>query len=271
MAWDRRIIQLLGGESWVTRGLQRIHGSVLRAVYASRAMPRKVNGVPVLVASEHRWYFAPQYDASVAGYLRTRVRPGSVCLSVGANLGMYPLQFAHWSAPSGIVYAFEPNPDTAAALRRHIAMNRLADRVEVVERAISDRPGTATFHSAGLDGMSRLGEPNPGLAGRTRSIEVLVDTLDQFCKDRGLRPAALMMDIEGFEIAALVGARDLFTAGPPPVTVVEIHPSAWDVAGTSRADLERLLAEYRLRAVALSGQLDPLAKYGHVALEATCS
>ena len=149
-------------------------------------------------------------------------------------------------------------------------MNRLAGRVEVVERAVSDRPGTATFHLAAVDGMSRLGEPNPGLAGRTRHIEVAVDTLDQFCKERGVRPAALMMDIEGFEIAALVGARDLFTAGPPPVTVVEIHPNAWDVAGTSRADLERLLAEYRLRAVALSGQLDPLGEYGHMALEANC-
>jgi len=233
-------------------------------------MPRRVNGVTVRVAPEHRWYFAPQYDASVAEYLRTRVGPGSVCLSVGANLGMYPLQFAHWSAPSGVVYAFEPNPDTAAVLRRHVAMNQLVGRVEVVERAVSDRLGTATFHSAGLDGMSRLGEPNPGLAGRTRSVDVVVDTLDQFCKDRGVRPAALMMDIEGFEIAALIGARDLFTASPPPVTVVEIHPNAWDVAGTSRADLERLLAEYRLRAVALSGQLDPLAGYGHVALEATC-
>ena len=185
MAWDRRIIHLLGEESLVTRRLQRIRGSVLRAVYGSRGMPRRVNGVPVRVAPEHRWYFAPQYDASVAEYLRTRVGPGSVCFSVGANLGMYPLQFAHWSAPSGVVYAFEPNPDTAAALRRHIAMNRLAGRVEVVERAVSDRLGTATFHLAGLDGMSRLGEPNPGLAGRTRSVEVVVDTLDQFCKDRG--------------------------------------------------------------------------------------
>jgi hypothetical protein len=75
-----------------------------------------------------------------------------------------------------------------------------------------------------------------------------------------------MMDVEGFEIAALAGARDLFTADPPPVAVVELHPSAWPAAGTTRADLERLLAEYRLRAVPLSGQTDPLGEYGHVAL-----
>jgi hypothetical protein len=118
----------------------------LGAMYARRGMPGEVNGVPVRFAPEHRWYFTPRYDSSVADYFRPRVRPGSVCLSVGLNLGVYPLQFAHWSGPGGVVYAFEPSPDTAAVLRRQIAMNRLAGRVEVVERAISDRPGTATFH-----------------------------------------------------------------------------------------------------------------------------
>jgi FkbM family methyltransferase len=255
----------------MTRVLQRLRGSVLRAMYADRGMPRMVNGVAVRVAPEHRWYFTSQYDTSVAEYLRPRVRPGSVCMSVGANLGMYPLQFAHWSAPTGMVYAFEPNPDTAATLRRHIGMNRLTGRVEVIERAVSDRTGQATFHLAGLDGMSRLGEPNPELRGRTRSIEVVVDTLDRFCTERGLRPAALMMDIEGFEIAALAGARDLLTHGPPPITVVEFHPNAWNVAGTCRDDLERILGECQLRAVPLTGQSDPLAEYGHVALEATRS
>src|SRR5829696_4965444 len=118
-------------------------------------------------------------------------------------------------------------------------MNHLTDRVEVVELAVSNVAGTATFHLAGVDGMSRLGEPNPELAGRTRAVEVVVDTLDQFCRARGVSPSALMMDVEAFEVAALAGARDLFTAGPPPVAVVELHPNAWGVAGTSRADLER--------------------------------
>jgi FkbM family methyltransferase len=262
-------IDITHRESWVIRQLRRAREAILLSVYTRRGLPRTVNGVPIRVAPEHRWQFAPQYDAPVAEYLRQRVEPGSVSLSVGANLGVYPLQFAHWSAPDGVVYAFEPNPDTAAALRRHVAMNQLAYRVTVVERAISDRPGTATFHMAGVDGMSRLREPNPNLAGQTRSIEVVVDTLDLFCQARGLGPATLMMDIEGFEIAALVGAKSLFSATPPMVAVVEFHPNAWDVAGTSRADLEQLLADYQLRVIPLSGQKDPLAEYEHVALETT--
>lgn len=252
---------------WAARRLRMVRETLVRRVCARRGLRRTVNGISVQVAPEHRWYFAAQYDAPVAKYLRPRVCPGSVCLNIGANLGVYSLQFAHWSGPNGVVYAFEPNPEAAVALRRHAAMNQFADRIEVVECAVSDHRGTATLHLTGVEGMSRLGEPNPRLAGRTRAMEVTVDTLDGFCRIRRIRPTAMMMDIEGFEVAALIGARDLFTASPPPVAVIELHPDSWGIAGTTRGDLERLLAEYRLRVVPLSGQVDPLSEYGHVALE----
>jgi hypothetical protein len=50
--------------------------------------------------------------------------------------------------------------------------------------------------------------------------------------------------------------------------VVEMHPDSWEVAGTTRADAESLLGELGLRAEPLSGQVDPLATYGHVWLRA---
>lgn len=250
------------GGGWLGRAVREFG---VRAVYGHRGVPRVVNGLPLRALPKYRWYFTPEYDLSVARYFQDRVRPGGVCVSVGANLGLYPLQFAHWAAPGGRVYAFEPNPQTAAALRRHLALNRVADRVEVIERAVADAPGEAVFHMAGVDGMSRLGEPNPTLAGQTAPVRVAVDTLDRFAAGVGARVSALMMDIEGFEIAALRGAQAVFAGRP--VAVVELHPDAWAVAGTGRADLERWLADTGLRIVPLSGQVDPLAEYGHVALE----
>lgn len=269
MGWARRLAEWGGPDSWVVRRLRPAREWALDLAYGRAGLPRTVNGVPVRVLPRHRWYFVPEYDAPVAEYLRPRVRPGAVCVSVGANLGVYPLQFAHWSGPAGRVYAFEPNPQAAAALRRHVAMNGLAGRARVVERAVADRPGTAVLHAAGTNGMSRLGEPNAELAGRTRPLRVEVDTLDRFAAGEGVRPDVVMIDVEGFEWAVLAGARGLLAAARPPVVVVEMHPAAWPVAGADRPAGERLLAEYRLRVVPLSGQRDPLGEYGHVALEPT--
>jgi FkbM family methyltransferase len=188
-------------------------------------------------------------------------------MSIGANLGVYPLQFATWSAPDGIIFAFEPNPETASVLRMQIHLNHLTNRVHVIEQAVADCLGEATFHRCGVSGMSRLGEENPALKGQASSVTVPVVSVDHFCESRGVRPTVMMIDIEGFEALALSGARALFTSEKPPVTVVEMHPDAWAVAGTDRAAMERLLEEYRLRPVALSGQTDPFGEHGHVALE----
>ncbi|CAN5887382.1 hypothetical protein BH18ACI5_BH18ACI5_16260 [soil metagenome] len=46
---------------------------------------------------------------SVAGVdspLVRAARPGSTCFDVGANVGVYALQFAHWTGAAGRVVAF---------------------------------------------------------------------------------------------------------------------------------------------------------------------
>jgi len=267
MSRSRQIAEFFGPGSWPVRIVRPIREWALEIAYGQAGLLREVNGISLRVLPKHRSYFAADYDAPVAAYFRGRVRPGDVCASIGANLGMYPLQFAHWSSPGGMVYAFEPNPVTVVGLGRHIAMNKLNARVEIINSAVADRPGKAPFHYAGTDGMSRLGMPNPVLNIPTSAVDVDVVTLDGFFRDRGIRPSALMMDIEGFEVSALAGARELFMGGRPPIAVIEMHPAAWSVAGSTRADLERLLAEYRLRPIPLSGQTDVLGDYGHVALE----
>jgi len=230
-------------------------------------MPRLVNGVPMRVLPQFRWYFAETYDQPVAQLLRSACQPGATCLSVGANLGVYPLQFAAWTAPAGRVFAFEPNPVTAAFLKRHVEMNGLVDRVEVLETAISDRCGKATLFAAGTDGMSRLGAPNPLLKDAVKEIVVETETLDEFCRRRGLRPDVLMLDVEGFEERALAGARSLLLQEPLPTVVVEMHPNAWPNAGGDASSMGRLLKDFDLNVRPISGQRDPLAEYGHVLLE----
>lgn len=231
-------------------------------------MLRTVNGIPLRVLPGHRAYFHPAYDATVARLFRERLQPGQVCISVGSNRGVYPLQFANWTAPTGVVYAFEPNPVTTRILLQHVELNKLQERIRVIPCALGDHIGTDTFHAAGSDGMSRLGEPNPLIASETTAISVDVNTLDNFCETNAILPAALMIDVEGFEAAVLAGARHLFESQRGRLTtVVEMHSDAWTLAGTDRAGFEQLLRELRVRPVSLSGQVDPMADYGHVYLE----
>jgi len=171
---------------------------------------------------------AHNYDTSVARFLSERIQPGAVCFDIGANVGVYVLQFAHWSGSSGRVVAFEPNPAALEVLSRHVRMNQIDDMVTIERAAVGAAPGTATLYRSGADGMSRLGEANKLLRGLAEPLDVPVTTVDAFCARTGLTPDWLLMDIEGFEFAALFGAkRTLERLRKKIGLVVEMHPDVW--------------------------------------------
>jgi len=108
----------MGRESWLIRRLRPAYESTLQLMSVGRGVPWEINGVPFRIDPHYRNRMGQDYDASVAQFLSERVKPGAICFDVGANVGVYVLQFAHWSGSSGRVIAFEPNPAAAEILSR---------------------------------------------------------------------------------------------------------------------------------------------------------
>lgn len=251
------------------RRLRPAYESLLDRISNGHGIPWLINGVTYRIDPHHRHRLGHDYDAQVAEFLRARVKPGAVSIDVGANVGVYVLQFAHWSGPEGRVIAFEPNPGARPVLEKHIQINGLNAQAMVVPAAVGEAAGEAVLYAADADGMSRLGAPNTLIAGRVTQITVPIVTLDGFCIDNRIEPDWLFIDIEGFEIAALAGARQVIKhRGPDLGIVVEMHPDVWTSANTTRERAEALLDELGRRAVPLTGQRNPLDDYGLVYLEA---
>lgn len=264
----RKTAEMLGRDSWLIRRMRPTYESLLAWSSLGAGISWPINGVPFRINPRHRHRLGQDYDAPVAAFLRERVRPGAVCFDVGANVGVYVLQLAHWSRPDGRIVAFEPNPGACAILRQHVALNGLNERVEIVPAAVGAAGGQATLFATGADGMSRLAEPNQALATLAQPMNVSVVTLDSFSKSRGLVPDWLVLDIEGFEIAALIGARELVLSSKGKLgIIVEMHPNVWSSANTTRALAEGTLSELGMHAVPLNGQADPLGEHGPVFLE----
>jgi FkbM family methyltransferase len=264
----RRTSGFVGRESWLIRRMRPAYESLLDWSGGGAGVPWTINGATYRIDPHYRHRLGQNYDAPVASFLRERVRPGALCLDVGANVGVYALQFARWSAPTGRVVAFEPNPGARSILRKHIQMNNLTERVKIAPVAVGASSGEAILYAAGADGMSRLGAPNQAIAESVRRITVPVVTLDEYCEAEGLNsPDWLFIDIEGFEVAALSGARQLIRRrGKDLGIIVEMHPNVWESADTTRECAEALLLELGLRATPLTGQADPLSDHGLVYL-----
>lgn len=261
-----RMADWVGRDSRLVAACRPWYERALNLIARDGGIPWRINGVTYRVSPTYRDRMPARYDPHLAEWLRARVRPNQTMFDIGANAGIYVLQFAHWSALGGKVVAVEPNPAARAVLEEHVRLNGLEDRVEVIAAAVSARAGSATLFAAGTDGMSRLGAPNPILPFPATPVPVPVVTIDDLCGSRV--PDWLFIDTEGFEFQALAGAARLIATRRADLTiVVEMHPDAWAVAGTTRERAEALLRDLRLRAVPLSGQDDPLGAYGHTWLQ----
>jgi FkbM family methyltransferase len=260
----------LGRDSLATRMARPFYESMLDIATGGRGYLRRVNGrEEFYIAARNRPHFPDVYEPPVCEYLRDRVRPGDICLNIGANVGIYTLLLTKWSAPSGRVYSFEPNPKVRAILLDNIRRNGFSDRVSVSEHAVGGERGEATFFADGITGLGRLGQSHPASGAAATSFTVPVATIDEFCKQNRLTPRWIVMDIEGFEIPALEGASETIRAGRETGLnlVVEMHPPLWSTPQLSRSRMDAVLAKYSMRPVPLTGQSQPLNENGMCLLE----
>lgn len=264
-----RAAQRFGHENPIIRTLRPIYEGLLDLATGGRGFQRTVNGSEAFyIDPRHRGLFPETYEPLTYEFLRRSVKPGSLCLDIGAHVGIYALSLARWAGPNGKVFAFEPSPETRAVLESNIHRNRFDDRIGVIPKGVSDRQSDATFFAADLAGFSRLGEPNPERLESHKSFNVSLTTIDAFCAERNIRPNWILIDIEGYEVAALKGARQTVASGRGKLgIVVEMHPFLWNSAGTSKEEFSSLLADYTLKARALSGQQDLWAENGQIALD----
>lgn len=202
----------------------------------------------------------PVVEPEVVG-LAPLVRPGDVCLDVGAKHGLYTAVLAAAAGPAGHVVAFEPLPGPRRVLTTARAITG-ASTVRVVAAAVSDVEGTDT-----LALPIRRGLPVPGRAYLTRGalgpgsnaefrhhhpVRTDVVTLDAWVARAGLaRVDVIKVDVEGAEPAVLAGARATLERWHPTL-LLELearHLARYAPDGdAAAADLLARLAELGYRA-----------------------
>ncbi len=249
------------------RSLSSAYGSLLYGLSGGRGLNAQINGDIYRIDPRFRWRLWPEYEAGLAAVLRARVEPGFCCMDVGANIGIYALQMARWSAPAGRVIAFEPNPKTFDVLARHVRMNGLGGRVTLVPMAAGRETGQARlFDLEAGSGLSRLGGANPATEGPVDATDVQLTTIDAYCGRFSVRPDLILIDVEGFEFDVLAGAADTIRRARPQV-FVELHPHMYPDGEASRAVGARLIADLGLRPVPVGDARQDPWSVGCVSLE----
>lgn len=154
-------------------------------------------------------------------------------VDVGANIGTTTLAAVGRHGFREAI-AIEPEPQNASILRAAAALNRLEQRIRVIEAAASSRPGSASLRvDLTQSGMHEI------ISGQTDAghhIQVPTITLDGLVEAGVFDPdtvGLLWMDVQYHEGPVLQGASEILQRGIPIVAEysgLRESPGFWDAA-----------------------------------------
>jgi FkbM family methyltransferase len=202
--------------------------------------------IPSLINARHRINLTPdrhEFHAKRPRWEIERVdsceelmKPGMCVYDLGAECGDFTALYGMWVGESGTVVPVEPSPPVWPQLRAHWEANDLpplkgyfpgfASFADSLEPELKDDTYASTF--PGEDGWPKcsIGPILPDfgfrhLAQQLHHTPAL--SLDTMAKSLNLVPDAIVMDIEGAELMALMGAHRLLLE-VKPIMWVSVHP-----------------------------------------------
>ena len=150
------------------------------------------------------------------------VRPGAVCVDVGANAGYHTLAMAGAVGASGHVYAFEPNEITFSKLKENLELNSsLRARVTCEKLGLSSESGELKVFQAGEEAGNAYvsAEYNERFwnGGTPDDYSICkVVRLDSYINS-DKKVSFIKADVEGMELEVLMGADALLKRDKPVI------------------------------------------------------
>lgn len=169
------------------------------------------------------------------GVWRQHLQPGDLFLDIGANIGIYTLFALDLGAE---VIACEPDLHNAERLQENLTLNGYT--AEVVQKALSDRPGVLRF-TQGLDSYNHL-VLKDAVPDAAATVEVEATTVDELLGDRVA--SGVKLDVEGAERLVLAGAARALRERRIRLLQLEwSDPVAHRTLGEGRGPVSTLLAD----------------------------
>ena len=152
-----------------------------------------------------------------ARLLAQYVKPGSLIVDVGENLGFLTALCSRLATPTGLVHSFEPSPDTFRKLQEVIAENHL-DNVRAHNLGCGENEEKLQLFCMPSSGHSSLRRPQR--SDDIRAIqEVSIVRLDEYLASKINRLNFLKIDTEGHEDAVIAGAENLIAQYRPTIYI----------------------------------------------------
>jgi FkbM family methyltransferase len=188
--------------------------------------------------SQREIYWSGTTEPGTTAAMRRVFQPGTDVVDVGANAGFYSLLCHDLGARR--VLAFEPNPFTFRLLERSAA----GTQIEPVRAACGDHEGSIALWVSPDPAKQAFSTTSADVQqtddiAAWSSVDVPLQTVDQACLERDLRPVLVKVDAEGAESDVFRGMSRLLAERVPEYLFCEV------AAGWERPDPSPWISELR--------------------------
>ncbi len=168
------------------------------------------------------------YDPFETELVKKEIKNGDIVLDIGANIGYYTLIYAKLVGENGKVFAFEPDPDNFAILKKNVETNGYKN-VILNQKAVSDVGGKLRLYLKHSSAAHSIFDPHDS----NKFIEIDSIRLDDYFKNYEENINFIKMDVEGAEGKVIQGMRSILGKNKDIKVVMEFWP-----LGINRSGIE---------------------------------
>ena len=184
--------------------------------------------------------FKANADRAERQLLQKILFPGAVVVDAGANIGIYSEFLSRCVGPNGVVHSFEPCPDNFMRLR---CATRKLPNVHLCPAAVGQHSGETVLYVSdklNVDHRAYVTEENA-----RRALQVEMVALDDYFKP-DQRIDLLKLDIQGYELHALQGARRIVNKNREIKLLLEFWPYGLKQAGTNWGEMIEMIEGFAM-------------------------
>jgi FkbM family methyltransferase len=143
------------------------------------------------------------YELALSRRIAQCAKDASLLVDVGANMGYFSLLWTGINQ-KGTAIAFEPQPRNLKNLENNINRNKLADRIQVIPKAVGDRVGFTQFDVGPVE-QTGWG----GISTSTSDTNITVPIVRLDLELANSKIDVLKIDVEGADTWVLFGCEEL--------------------------------------------------------------
>ena len=160
------------------------------------------------------------HDFEDMSFLLHFLRPEDLFIDVGANIGSYTILASGVTGASSI--SIEPVLQTFEILQKNIIINNLLEKVTPLNIGVGSKKGVLSFTEK-FDTVNHV-VLNEESEQEVSLVKVPVEKLDGLLKGAE-QPLLLKIDVEGFELEVIDGARILLGGTDLKAIIIELNGS----------------------------------------------